>query len=563
MKSHIIASIAARMLLVTARVIEKPKVWPMPDTNDLRPATAFWDDDYASESEWKIYTAKGGALMCGLSGSDETAGILLKDTRTPTSASSIFTSNFKNTLATWHWRHVNPASFSCSFSTHWQFPNAMRSLGISGTSVAEGGDNTCYRVEHWDPEMRDEHGNQIPAVNQWYSVPGVERKYRATKAHYEFGLNFRGGALFAMFLESPQAAARSLWYSNQKSPSKDDLPLLRAFSDVLWGFWAQDNPDVRNVRFFFMIGISNDVSNRIIASCLRDVEATLGVWPGTSFEAESEQGHALIGSPNGAAFAYFLMQHKAQLGQKTITKITVFRPENGDDNDFVDASLCFHVEEGGQAAVEEKRSLGKDGEQSIFNMILTRSDLAAYERPLRVLTLLTTVLATPLLIATTVISLNSYSWYYYRSVTTFCFGYIPLALTALASSLSLVYQKKHGKAPEGRFFFVDGLATLGYLGVLIPIWGVEIGKLRAPGFGLLAGYTTAPMIVNISFTTTESRVQETTQGGEGYSLLRGEEYLDVDADAEHYTEIHTRTSEEQILPESESKEKSKKPMIEV
>ena len=66
-----------------------------------------------------------------------------------------------------------------------------------------------------------------------------------------------------------------------------------------------------------------------------------------------------------------------------------------------------------------------------------------------------------------------------------------------------------------------------------------------------------------SFTTTESRVQETTQGGEGYSLLRGEEYLDVDADAEHYTDIHTRTSEEQILPESESKEKSKKPMIEV
>lgn len=68
-----------------------------------------------------------------------------------------------------------------------------------------------------------------------------------------------------------------------------------------------------------------------------------------------------------------------------------------------------------------------------------------------------------------------------------------------------------------------------------------------------------------SFTASESRVQETTQGGEGYSLLRGEEYLDVDADAEHYTDVQGRTSEEQIRPESESqsKEKSKKPMIEV
>ena len=66
------------------------------------------------------------------------------------------------------------------------------------------------------------------------------------------------------------------------------------------------------------------------------------------------------------------MQHKAQLGPKTITKITVFRPENGDDNDFVDASLCFHVGKGGQAAVWENRSrvvsrsLGEDEEENFF-----------------------------------------------------------------------------------------------------------------------------------------------------------------------------------------------------
>jgi hypothetical protein len=46
------------------------------------------------------------------------------------------------------------------------------------------------------------------------------------------------------------------------------------------------------------------------------------------------------------------MQHKTELGQKTITKVTVFRPETDDEVDFVDASLCFHVEDGPQQPVD-------------------------------------------------------------------------------------------------------------------------------------------------------------------------------------------------------------------
>jgi hypothetical protein len=50
-----------------------------------------------------------------------------------------------------------------------------------------------------------------------------------------------------------------------------------------------------------------------------------------------------IGSPNGAAFAYFLLQHKSELGYKTINKVTVMRAETDDDNNFVDPYLVFHV----------------------------------------------------------------------------------------------------------------------------------------------------------------------------------------------------------------------------
>lgn len=60
----------------------------------------------------------------------------------------------------------------------------------------------------------------------------------------------------------------------------------------------------------------------------------------------------IVGSPNGATFAYFLMQHKAQLGHKTFTKIIVI-----DDNDFVDASLVFYVADATEPPPDEAESV--------------------------------------------------------------------------------------------------------------------------------------------------------------------------------------------------------------
>jgi hypothetical protein len=122
---------------------------------------------------------------------------------------------------------------------------------------------------------------------------------------------------------------------------------------------------------------------------------------------------------------------------------------------------------------------------------------ASHERVLRIGTLLTSALATPLLIAITVISVEGRWAWYHRDVTTFCFGYIPLAMTALASSISLAHHRRHKRAPGPRHAMLDGLAGITYLSILIPIWAIEIGQLGEPGFALLAGYTTAPMIVNM------------------------------------------------------------------
>ncbi|CCT61174.1 hypothetical protein [Plenodomus lingam JN3] len=211
----------------------------------------------------------------------------------------------------------------------------------------------------------------------------------------------------------------------------------------------------------------------------------------------------------------------------------------------------------------------------------------AHERTLRVITLCTTALATPLLIATTVISLQLEREKYYRrgrrSVTTFCFAYIPLALSALAAASSLAYQRRHEKLPGPRFALLDGFTGLFYLAVLFPIWAIEIGSLQKPGFGLLAGYLTAPMIVNMmihflvfvcnlqsiwtllasigsrkcphchgNYVGADPAVKQAGKGLAGYSLLRGDDYLDGDAEAVAY--VDARPSEDMLRPDVKDKE---------
>jgi hypothetical protein len=115
------------------------------------------------------------------------------------------------------------------------------------------------------------------------------------------------------------------------------------------------------------------------------------------------------------------------------------------------------------------------------------------DRALRILTLFTSALATPLLIGCTIASLEHTYWYR-RRVTTFCFAFIPLTLTALASIVGL---RRQGRKSSLVVFLLDLGTAITYLAILIPIWAVEMQYLHQVGLGLLVGYTTAPMIVNM------------------------------------------------------------------
>jgi hypothetical protein len=122
----------------------------------------------------------------------------------------------------------------------------------------------------------------------------------------------------------------------------------------------------------------------------------------------------------------------------------------------------------------------------------------SHDRTLRICTLLTTALATPLLIGCTVASLQreGYGYYYWhrRTISSFCFGYIPLALTAIASIIGIA---RHGRMPRMSVALLDLTAAVTYVALLICIWAIEVHQMNKGGLGLLIGYTTAPMIVNM------------------------------------------------------------------
>jgi hypothetical protein len=148
-----------------------------------RQEPAFFDDDLASAEDFKKATDKGGALTCAMAGTDRTAGLMLKDTRTPPSAASVWTGDLRQELSTWYWHSVDTSSKACQINEFWKLSYAMQVLGLDGKPTANGGDNECFRIEHWDPQ-KYENDKKVPAINQWYIVG--DRDYRVSLGTEEF-----------------------------------------------------------------------------------------------------------------------------------------------------------------------------------------------------------------------------------------------------------------------------------------------------------------------------------------------------------------------------------------
>jgi hypothetical protein len=127
------------------------------------------------------------------------------------------------------------------------------------------------------------------------------------------------------------------------------VPALKFWSDVVYLQWKMHSSPESTLKYVLRHNIMNPVTASIVEAINIANSTTTLEWPGTSYAATSEEGQALLGTPNGSGVAYLLVQHKQELGRKTIEKITVF-------SEVRLLMLLFHivdVEEGTGDAEEE------------------------------------------------------------------------------------------------------------------------------------------------------------------------------------------------------------------
>ncbi|KAF1915787.1 hypothetical protein BDU57DRAFT_450258 [Ampelomyces quisqualis] len=242
----------------------------------------------------------------------------------------------------------------CDFLLGHYLEHAFEALGISTKPAKDGGPNKCYKMVHRDgPAVlkTPPPDERLPDVEkQKYVVNGKE--YRVTNAEFIMGVNAKDGLVYFINLLSPVQGAMQLW--NNPNPSKDDLPAIRSSSDIAWGLWNRavngENMNVQKITKFMSLTVTNDETEEIIYEALGRWKPPPGqprledpvAWPGTTFDTTSEEGQALLGSNNGIAVGYFLAQHKRQLGQKYIPKITIFTPNY---EEIITLNLLFWVED--------------------------------------------------------------------------------------------------------------------------------------------------------------------------------------------------------------------------
>jgi hypothetical protein len=111
-----------------------------------------------------------------------------------------------------------------------------------------------------------------------------------------------------------------------------DFPALLHWSDVAFLHWKAtilNRTASKELKYVFRSGIQNDRTLEIVDKVLeRNSIETLPEWPGVTFDIDTAEAQALLGTPNGSGTAFLLIQHKRQLGHKMVEKVTMFYEKN-------------------------------------------------------------------------------------------------------------------------------------------------------------------------------------------------------------------------------------------
>lgn len=99
----------------------------------------------------------------------------------------------------------------------------------------------------------------------------------------------------------------------------------------MWAVWKTLTKTPNDLRYICRDGVVNPDSRAIMNEIFRKAPTGKPVsWPGLTFGIETEEAQALLGTPNGLAVAFMLMDRAKELGRRKLSvTIAATDPEAG------------------------------------------------------------------------------------------------------------------------------------------------------------------------------------------------------------------------------------------
>ncbi|KAJ4373529.1 Mitochondrial import inner membrane translocase subunit tim8 [Didymella sp. IMI 355093] len=307
------------------------------------------------EQVWCKVKSRGIQLTKAMMMNDRDAASLLQWPYTE----SPWGGDLKSELRKWGYKETNneddQIDAACDFDNTHEVGDAFKEIKVDPRPAGQGGPNHCFYVEHMNgPTVIPDEDGEIPfEEDQYYYADG--KKYRVTQGYAKVGVNPVDGLVYFIHRQSPEDAAEEHW---QRKPNANELPALRASSDIAWGMWNRVVQGSQKLNYFMAVQIVNAESHFIMKRAIEQFNIKeVPPWPGKDFEfavkgkdpsgnvpdddlLEMEAALALLGSPNGLAAGYFLIQHRRQLGWKYIWKVKIWMAGEGE---WANPNLLLYV----------------------------------------------------------------------------------------------------------------------------------------------------------------------------------------------------------------------------
>lgn len=143
----------------------------------------------------------------------------------------------------------------------------------------------------------------------------------ATGAEFANVYDPQHNIIVAVSLKSPTFALQDA------GKSGDPLPKLKNWSDVTYLVWKnicdKHGKSVSDISILVYFMVVNKDAAQILSQIIPQFSMLPESPPGASFEPDSDNFKAIMGTPPGQGIGWFLAQHQQELKGKTVQRIEI------------------------------------------------------------------------------------------------------------------------------------------------------------------------------------------------------------------------------------------------